>query len=137
MRPSFITAIAAIMLIGLAFAQNAPSPDQSQKTEQKSDSDATILLIIPQADDASQAAKVAEPQAQKQKESEPTGPRAGDNKFSQDEAKAKIAEQGFSEISELKKSDDGIWIGKAQREGGSFEVALDFEGNVFFRRATS
>lgn len=66
----------------------------------------------------------------------PNGPAAGANSFTEAEVKARIESQGFANVSALKKSDDGIWLGMAQREGQTFEVALDYRGNVFFRPAS-
>jgi hypothetical protein len=36
-------------------------------------------------------------------------------------------------VSELKKDDDGVWRGKAMKDGKSVDVSLDYQGNVVNR----
>jgi hypothetical protein len=38
--------------------------------------------------------------------------------------------QGFSNVAELRKDDQGIWRGKAMRNGQSVTVAIDYKGTV-------
>jgi putative membrane protein len=61
----------------------------------------------------------------------PGGPRAGANSFTEGQAKSRIESRGFSNVSALAKDDNGIWRGKAMKDGKSVDVSLDFEGNVF------
>jgi hypothetical protein len=39
--------------------------------------------------------------------------------------------EGFSNVSDLKKDDAGIWRGRAQQNGKTVSVSLDFQGNIF------
>jgi hypothetical protein len=57
-------------------------------------------------------------------------PVAGRNSFTEGQAKSKIEEAGYSNVSDLKKDDNGVWRGKAKKGGASTEVSLDFQGNV-------
>jgi hypothetical protein len=57
-------------------------------------------------------------------------PVAGRNSFTEGQAKSKIEEAGFSNVSGLAKDDNGIWRGKANKGGSSTNVSLDFQGNV-------
>ena len=61
---------------------------------------------------------------------EPGAPEAGANSFTEAQASSRIMERGYTNVSELLKGEDGIWRGKAQKDGQSVDVALDFEGNV-------
>jgi periplasmic protein CpxP/Spy len=54
----------------------------------------------------------------------------GANSFTEGQARSRIEAQGFQNVSELRKDDQGIWRGKAMRDGGSVNVMLDFRGNV-------
>ena len=54
----------------------------------------------------------------------------GSNSFTEGQAKSKIEEAGYRNVTELKKDDQGIWRGKAQKDGKSVSVGLDFKGNV-------
>ena len=55
---------------------------------------------------------------------------SGRNSFTEGQAKSKIEEAGFTNVTELKKDDNGIWRGKASKSGASTSVSVDFQGNV-------
>ena len=57
-------------------------------------------------------------------------PVAGHNSFTEGQAKSKIEDAGFNNVTELKKDDNGIWRGKASKGGTSASVSVDFQGNV-------
>jgi hypothetical protein len=57
-------------------------------------------------------------------------PVAGSNSFTEGQAKTKIEGAGFTNVSELKKDDNGVWRGKANKGGSSTDVSVDFQGNV-------
>jgi hypothetical protein len=57
-------------------------------------------------------------------------PVAGRNSFTEGQAKSKIEGAGFTNVSELKKDDNGVWRGKANKGGSSTNVSVDFQGNV-------
>jgi hypothetical protein len=60
----------------------------------------------------------------------PGAPAPGANSFTEGQAKSRIESKGFSNITELKKDDSGIWRAKAMREGKSVTVSLDYQGNI-------
>ena len=57
-------------------------------------------------------------------------PVAGANSFTEGQAKSRIEQAGYGDVSELKKDDSGVWRGKAKKGGTSMDVSLDFQGNV-------
>ena len=57
-------------------------------------------------------------------------PVAGANSFTEGQAKSKIEEAGFTNVTSLKKDDNGVWRGKASKGGSSTDVSVDFQGNV-------
>ena len=57
-------------------------------------------------------------------------PVKGANSFTMDEARRRIEASGFSQVTGLKKDDDGIWRGQAMRGGTSVPVFCDYQGNV-------
>jgi len=57
-------------------------------------------------------------------------PVKGANSFTMNEAKRRIEAGGFTQVSDLKKDDDGIWRGTGMREGASVQVYCDYQGNV-------
>ena len=60
-------------------------------------------------------------------------PVQGRNSFTEGEAKSKIEKAGFANVSGLKKDDNGVWRGKAMKDGKSVDVSLDYQGNVVTR----
>jgi len=60
-----------------------------------------------------------------------SGPASGANSFTEGQAKTRIESQGFTNVSGLTKEDQGVWRGKAMKDGKSLSVALDFHGDVF------
>lgn len=60
-------------------------------------------------------------------------PVAGANSFTEGQAKSRIESGGYSGISSLKKDDNGVWRGKAMKDGKTVDVSLDFQGNVIAR----
>ncbi|MET3844027.1 PepSY domain-containing protein [Bradyrhizobium sp. OAE829] len=57
-------------------------------------------------------------------------PVAGRNSFTEGQAKSKIEEAGYSNVSDLTKDDNGVWRAKASKGGAPTDVSLDFQGNV-------
>ncbi|MDK1494853.1 PepSY domain-containing protein [Sinorhizobium sp. 7-81] len=68
---------------------------------------------------------VATPDAQN-----PAAPVAGANSFTEAQAKARIEEAGYTEVSSLKLDDKGVWQATAMKDGKSVSVALDYQGNI-------
>ena len=54
----------------------------------------------------------------------------GANSFTEAQTRSRLEAQGFSNVAELRKDDQGIWRGKAQRDGKSISVAIDYKGTV-------
>jgi hypothetical protein len=60
----------------------------------------------------------------------PGAPVAGANSFTEGQAKSRIESNGFSNVSELRKDEQGVWRAKAMKDGRNVAVSLDFQGNV-------
>ena len=60
----------------------------------------------------------------------PGAPIAGANSFTEGQAKSRIESNGFSNVAELRKDDQGVWRGKATKDVRAVAVSLDFQGNV-------
>lgn len=54
----------------------------------------------------------------------------GSNSFTEGQARSRIEAQGFTNVTDLRKDDQGIWRGQAMRNGASVGVAIDYRGNV-------
>lgn len=57
-------------------------------------------------------------------------PVAGRNSFTEGQAKSRIEGAGYTNVSALKKDENGVWRGKASKGGATSNVSVDFEGNV-------
>jgi hypothetical protein len=57
-------------------------------------------------------------------------PAKGANSFTMGEAKSRIEKNGYSNVSDLAKDDNGVWRGTAQKGGSGTTVWLDYKGNV-------
>lgn len=82
------------------------------------------------ADDSSGATTSTTPAVNTPDTVNPAAPVAGANSFTEDQAKGRIEEAGFSDVTGLAKDDQGIWRGQAVKDGKGTAVALDFQGNV-------
>lgn len=60
----------------------------------------------------------------------PTAPVEGANSFTEEQAKSRIADAGYTDVSDLKLDGKGLWRGTAMKNGASVSVALDYQGNV-------
>ncbi len=58
-------------------------------------------------------------------------PAPGSNSFTESQARGRMEDAGFANVTDLTKDDQGIWRGRAVRGGMPTDVALDFQGNVF------
>ena len=59
-----------------------------------------------------------------------TPPIPGANSFTGAQAKDRMEKAGFSQVTNLKKDDQGIWRASAKQGDKQTNVALDFRGNV-------
>ncbi|MBZ9653530.1 PepSY domain-containing protein [Phyllobacterium lublinensis] len=97
-----VLALAAMTLITTASAQDATKPSTDAQTP-----------------------AVATPDTQN-----PAAPVAGENSFTEGQAKERIEAKGYTDVTALTKGEDGIWTGTAMKSGKPFEVKLDFQGNI-------
>jgi hypothetical protein len=90
---------------------------------------ATLTLLagsaFPQTAPTSTTPAVSSPNA-----TNPKAPVPGANSFTEGQAKSRIEANGFSNVSGLQKDADGVWRGKAMKNGTSVTVGLDFQGNI-------
>ena len=100
MQRTLILTTVALMIAGAASAQNPPAQSRPNNNAINSD----------------------------QKNSDK--PVAGRNSFTEGQAKSKIEDAGYSNVSDLKKDDQGIWRARAMLGGKQTDVALDYRGNV-------
>jgi hypothetical protein len=59
-------------------------------------------------------------------------PLPGANSFTEAQVKERLEKNGFSQVSELKLDDQGIWRGKAMQGQQALQVAVDYRGNITY-----
>jgi hypothetical protein len=93
---------------------------------------AAILFTAPAALAQSETPKTSQttPAVSSSGEQNPGAPVAGKNSFTEDQAKSRIEEAGYTDVSGLKLDDQGIWRAMASKDGTHGNVALDFQGNI-------
>jgi ABC-type nitrate/sulfonate/bicarbonate transport system substrate-binding protein len=57
-------------------------------------------------------------------------PMPGANSFTEAQAKDRIEKAGFTQVTSLKKDDQGIWRASGMKGDKKVNVSLDFQGNV-------
>ena len=60
----------------------------------------------------------------------PSALEKGANSFTEGQAKARLEGAGLKTVTDLKKDDQGVWRGKAMRDGKSVAVGFDYKGNI-------
>lgn len=88
---------------------------------------AVAQIQNPPAKDGPQNSAINTPDSANRKVDAPV---AGRNSFTEGEAKSRMEKMGFANISELKKDDNGVWRGRAMKDGKTVDVSLDYQGNV-------
>jgi len=102
MNKMVLAVFAAVFAASSALAQTAPKPTTDPKTP-----------------------AVATPG-----EKNPTAPVEGANSFTESQAKSRIEEAGYSDVTGLKLDDKGVWQASAKKDAKSVKVGLDYQGNV-------
>lgn len=63
-----------------------------------------------------------------------TGPaEAASNSFTSEQAADALAKAGYTNVTGLTKTPDGLWTAKATKDGKTSDVALDFKGAITAR----
>jgi hypothetical protein len=79
---------------------------------------------------AAQTTPPADPPMATALSNDPNAPLVGANSFTENQARERIEKAGLTQVTDLKKDDQGIWRGRAMMGGKQTDVALDYRGNV-------
>lgn len=60
----------------------------------------------------------------------PSALEKGSNSFTEGQARSRIEGAGLASVTDLHKDDQGIWRGKATRDGKQVDVGFDYKGNI-------
>jgi hypothetical protein len=120
MRMLVLAVSAATLILGACNNNDTTTADQGAEAPAVATDAPGLPAVEAPANEAIDTTNAAEPGA----------PEAGANSFTEAQASSRIMERGYTNVSELQKGEDGVWRGKAQKDGQTVDVALDFEGNV-------
>lgn len=57
-------------------------------------------------------------------------PLPGANSFTEGQAKSRLEANGYTNVTGLKKDDNGVWKGMATNAGAQVNVSVDYRGNI-------
>lgn len=57
-------------------------------------------------------------------------PLPGANSFTEGQAKSRLEANGYSNVTALKKDENGVWKGSAMHAGAKVNVSVDYRGNI-------
>jgi protein CpxP len=131
MRLVLTSLFAAAALSSVAFAQTSTSPSGSSTTTQpmnNTGSSAGSTNMNQSNTAGSGNAAVNNKPADSPQTTGSVEP--GANSFTEDQVRSRFAAQGLMNVTDLRKDDQGIWRGKAMRNGQQVSVALDYKGTI-------
>jgi hypothetical protein len=126
----FAVTAAGLLTSGVCFAQATQAPDPGKTTPAVTSTPNVSGTASGAAQRASNAATINSNQAVATTSANAPEPAKGANSFTMNEAKARIQRDGFSNVDNLTKDSDGVWRGKAQKNGVATTVWLDYKGNI-------
>jgi hypothetical protein len=93
-----------------------------------------LLIIVPIAAALASAslavAQTTPPSATPPASNDKGAPKAGANSFTEKQAMERIQKAGYTQVTGLKKDDQGVWRGSAMKGGKQMPVSVDYRGNV-------
>jgi hypothetical protein len=57
-------------------------------------------------------------------------PVPGKNSFTEDQARKRLQDNGYTQVSDLRQDEKSIWHAKAMKSGKAVGVTLDYQGNI-------
>jgi hypothetical protein len=139
MKPMILGIAAAGMLISAgSFAQTGTSSSGSSVPSTGSPAvmtaprgaDSAPAMTAPTGRTGQAAASGDSNQAVATTTSNAAMPAHGANSFTMAQAKSRLEKEGFSNVSNLRKDDDGVWHATADKGGSPAQAWLDYKGNV-------
>lgn len=60
----------------------------------------------------------------------PSSPVKGENSFTQDQAKSRMEEAGFTNVMGLSLDNEGVWHAAGEKDGAPVMIKMDYQGNI-------
>lgn len=84
----------------------------------------------PAAPAAPEAQPAEKPAIANPEQVNPNAPVKGANSFTEEQARKRITEAGFTDVGALTLDLNGVWVGPAKKDGASVTVQMDYQGNI-------
>lgn len=126
MRRSYLLPIAATISLALLSACSKPATETA--------ADASAATAAAAQDTAGAGGAVSPPAANGAVNTDAntasSDVAAASNSFTEDQARGHIENAGYTDVSTLTKTPEGLWTGTAKKGGKSMDVSVDFKGAV-------
>ncbi len=60
----------------------------------------------------------------------PSAPVKGENSFTEEQAKTRMEEAGFSNVMALTLDNEGVWHATGEKDGSPVMIKMDYQGNI-------
>jgi len=132
MNPKLLGLAAAAMLVAApAFAQTTGTTTTGTTTAPGAHNGSSVIPPgAPGNRTGEQAASGNTNQAVATTNTNSPQPAHGANSFTEGQAKTRLEKEGFSNVTNLRKDDNGVWRAQAQKGGTAVQAWLDYKGNV-------
>ena len=117
----------AVLALGLGCASAAQAQTPAQNSSQTPRQNAATSSVAPVVSGPNSATNNAVNTAPANNSGAPV---PGANSFTEGEARSRIQDKGFTQVTDLALDSKGIWRGKGMKDGKSVDVAMDYQGNV-------
>ena len=127
MRRFLLAGIALPLLVAPAFSQSSSTPSTTAP--------GTVNPVTPRAGQAMPSGPSTVPSttatpAPMMAPGTATGLAPGANSFTENQARTRLMEKGYTAVSALKKDKDGVWRGTAMKDSRSVAVGVDYKGDI-------
>jgi putative membrane protein len=89
-----------------------------------------IAIAIGMLAGCSKPAEPTNPPIAENQNSTTAAPQAGNNSFTEAQARGHLENAGYTAISAMTQDDKGVWHGTAAKAGKSTPVSVDYQGSV-------
>jgi protein CpxP len=118
-----------LILAGLALQLYA-APAFAQSTPSTTPSTPPVTTPPPPAVHPPTGGPNSLPTAEPANAIDTSGVTPGANSFTEAQARSRLRDNGYSEVSALTKDQNGIWRGSAIKNGSPVHVSVDFKGHI-------
>lgn len=140
MKSAHIFPLATTLSLAMLGACSKPAPaavDEAATTTAAATSDAAAATANAASGPTEPGGVVSPPQANDAVNTDDnataTDTAAASNSFTEGQAKGHIENAGYTDVTGLTKTPDGMWTAKATKGGKAMDVAVDFKGAVTAR----